>query len=323
MLSPLRPSSSSSSSSSSTGLQSPGERGGPQAAQIPDDLLHLLPEVEHNDMDQYVWSQSLFEDLGLPLKKKDGKDASLGDEFPMSNQHRVALIKGIPDIRTFRDLGPRDHLPEDPDDTRDLSDGERVWITRIAPALHRQLLQILSVNAFLAQELSANFGAVQDGTFSGLELEDVANLCKTSVVLTMDSIRSIVDSQRSRILKAGGRRQIPSVGEAQRKIISDSMQEALAQQAERELNLKLARPTLISQVSSALKGGTTYQPTRRPRFSRFQDTRGGFGSSQRRYDPEVNSTPSKSYRSSQSWRSTPFQHRGRRGRGRGNTKFSR
>lgn len=142
----------------------------------------------------------------------------------------------------------------------------------------------------------------------------------------MDSIRSIVDSQRSRILKAGGRRQLPSVGEAQRKIISDSMQETLAQQAERELNLKLARPTLISQVSSALKG-TSYQPTRRPRFSRFQDTRGGFGSSQsqRRYDPEVNSTPSKSYRSSQSWRSTPFQHRGRR-RGNSmenNSKFSR
>ena len=72
----------------------------------------------------------------------------------MDKKRRLELSKGI-DIRDFRDLCPRDRLPDDPEDTRNLSEGERYWIQTVDPFMHRQLLQLLSVNAFLAQECSA------------------------------------------------------------------------------------------------------------------------------------------------------------------------
>ena len=113
------------------------------------------------------------------------------------------FAQGIPDI--FRDLRPRDKLPEDPEDTRLLSDGEKFWITQAAPLLHRQLLQILSIGAFLAQETSGAMGKVDDGTRVLLDKEELANLCSSMVALTMDSIRTVVDLQRSRLLRAARR----------------------------------------------------------------------------------------------------------------------
>jgi len=114
-------------------------------------------------------------------------------------KRRVALVKGIPDIRDLRDLAPRDTLPSDPEDTRDLSEGEKHWIVYIAPLLHRQLLQVLSVSALLAQETTGELKELEDGTCLKLSRSEMSNLCSSLVSLTADSIRTIVDFQRARI----------------------------------------------------------------------------------------------------------------------------
>ena len=277
----------------------------------------------------YVWSPSLLYEMGLPLKTKDGKAASLNDEFPMERQRRAALVKGLPDIRDFRDLVPRDRLPQDPDATRHLSDGEKYWITQVAPKLHRQLLQILSIGAFLAQESASHLSEMKDGSGMGLDMVEMANLLGSLVVLTTDSIRSIVDEQRSRTLKASGRRPPPSVPDSQRMIISGKLEDEMAKNAERELNLKMAHPSTLAQVSSALRSGNqsagqsfnrSFGPIRRHRFPRFRQVRGEYGG-RSGYDPEVNSIASPA---PQSTRSDSFRYSfSQRGRGRGRGKFSR
>jgi hypothetical protein len=228
----------------------------------------------------------------------------------MERSLRSALLKGIPDIRTARDLSPRDRLPEDPEDSQRLSNGEKFWLTSGAPMLHRQLLQALSFSVFLTQECVGAKTPLNDGSVVGLLKDEVVDLCSSLSTLLVDSIRSIVNLQRQRILQASGRK-IPSVAEAQRKIISDSMEETMAKQAEREMNLKLARPSTMAQLSNALI------PTRRPRFSTFQRVRQSqLGTTGKRYDPEVNSTPTVYPRKSRSFFPYPRRERGGRGRGR-------
>jgi hypothetical protein len=263
-----------------------------------------------------------MESLGLTLLSKDqGKPASLGDEFPMEKARRVALLKGLPDIRSFRDLGVRDRLPDDPEDSKHLTEGERFWITNAAPHLHRQLVQLLSVCAYLAQESAASVGLITDGTCSQLSPMEFAILCGSLVVLTTDSIRTIVDFQRSRILQAGGRKPPPSVSDKQRKIISEKLEDTMAKQAERQLNLKMSHPSILAPVGKVVKNGGSqptrrHPSTRRPRFTGFNEVRRDFGRSRSSYDPEVNSFSS----SSKPARFSPFTSQ-QRGRGRGRGKF--
>jgi len=197
-----------------------------------DGLMGLPSEDGLMGLPSYIWSPSLLEALGLPRHTKDGKPCGLGDEYPMGKQRRVMMLKDIPDIRDFRDLSPKDKLPQDSEDTKNLTEGEKFWMVQAAPTMHRQLLQILSVSAFLAQE-TAGHGRLIDGTQLNLRLEDIADLCSSLVALTVDSIRSIVDFQRSRLLLAGGRKPPPSVVEIQRQIISERMEDSLAKKSER------------------------------------------------------------------------------------------
>ena len=155
-------------------------------------------------------------DLGLHQVTKDGKPADLGSEYPMEPKRRALLLKDLPDIRPFRDLVPRNGLPEDPEETKNLSAGERYWITTVGPAPHRQLVQMLSLGCFMAQESAAMAmdEDLADGTVRQLSSSEFANLSSTLVALLIDTIRSLVDYQRSRILKAGGRKAPLSVLEA-------------------------------------------------------------------------------------------------------------
>src|SRR5690348_3800882 len=95
------------------------------------------------------------------------------DEFPMERSRRAIFLRNIPDIRDFRDLKPKDSLPDDPEDVKHLGGGERYWITQAAPLLHRQLVQILNVGAFITQEIAGSLGTIKDGSIAGLELEEV------------------------------------------------------------------------------------------------------------------------------------------------------
>jgi hypothetical protein len=279
----------------------------------------------------YDWSPSLLHEMGLHQTTKDGKQADLGNEYPMEPKRRTMLLRDVPDIRSFRDLTPRNRLPEDPEDTKSLSEGERYWITTVAPTLHRQLVQMLSVGCFLAQESAVQTldRPLADGSTRDLSTQEFANISSSLVTLLMDSIRTLVDFQRSRILKAGGRKAPLSVSEAQRKIISDQMEEVLVKDSERQMTLKLAKPSLLTQVARSIRGGGSTGSSgggrgrpRRHRYSytRFQDIRQGYGPSKAPYDPQVNSYSSFSSQPSR-FQSSPYQKRGR-GRGRGGRRSS-
>jgi hypothetical protein len=220
-------------------------------------------------------------ELGLHQVTKDGKPADLGNEYPMEPRRRTSLLRDVPDIRSFRDLTARSRLPDDKDDTKHLSDGERYWITNAAPTLHRQLVQMLSMGCFLAQEsASTAFGtAPADGSYRGTDKQEYAILSASLVTLLMDTIRTLVDFQRSRILKAGGRKAPLSQTEAQKKVISISMEEALVKESERQMTLKLAQPSLLAQVARSIKGGSSGssgQRRHRYGYNRFQDVRQGW-----------------------------------------------
>jgi hypothetical protein len=278
--------------------------------------------VEEEVDPDYVWSPSLLHNMGLPQLTKDGKPVDLGNEFPMEKARRVKLLKGLPDIRAFRDLTARSRLPDDPEEVKHLSEGERFWITQAGPAIHRQLVQLLSLGAFLAQESAASMlGDLADGSFRALTPDDHAELCSSLVVLTMDTIRTLVDFQRTRLLKAGGRKAPLSVAENQRKIISPHMEDTLLKETERQIALKLAQPTLLAQVAKAVKGGSSGSGgPRRHRYARFRDIKQGYGRSRTSYDPEVNSTTS-SYSSSSQPQSSRFSSYPYTKRGRGRGKF--
>lgn len=276
-----------------------------------------LPLPMDEDL-KYTWSPSLLQELGLPLKSKNGEEASLNNEYPMERQRRAALLKGVPDIREFRDLVPRDRPPMDPDATKHLSEGERYWIMQAAPKLHKQLLQILSIGAFLAQESTAQLEELKDGSVLGLDKAEIANLLASMVALTADSIRSIVDEQRTRIVKVSGRRPPLSAPDSRRMILSSRFEDEMAKNAERDLHLKLAHPSTMAQVTNALTSGVgqrSFAPIRRHRFSRFKQVRGEYGG-RSSYDPEVNSNPTPGPQSSRSESFFRYSYRGR-GRGRG------
>ena len=177
--------------------------------------------------------------------------------FPMDKNLRKTLLKNIPDIRVARDLAPRDTINTNPADSSkiNLSDGERFWLTSAATLIHRQLLQILSISTLLAQEFSINLGLTKDGTSIGLSPQGMAELCGSLTTLTADSIRTVMGLQRSRLAKAMGKRLPASGADYSRAIFSEKCEDAMAKQAERDLNLSMARPSTLIQISGALKSG--------------------------------------------------------------------
>ena len=112
----------------------------------------------------------------------------------------------------------------------------------MAPKLHRQLLQILSIGAFLAQESTAQLDELKDGSVMALDKAEIANLLASMVALTADSIRSIVDEQRTRIVKVSGRRPPLSAPDSRRMILSGKFEEEIEE----------CRTGSAPQVSSSL-----------------------------------------------------------------------
>lgn len=241
------------------------------------------------DSSSYLWDEQVLADCGFPSAVSD-----VGNEYPMKKDWRLSLLKGVPDVRGTRCLSAKDRLPEG---AGYLDAGDRFWITSAAPTLHRQLLQCLSISTFMAQESSS-----YDCHKVGLAESEVYTMASYLSGLILDSIRSIVNFQRERTVRASGQRLPASKEEKERQIISDELQSKIVVEAERTAAFS------VPQRSSAPPGKSSER--RRPRFAqpgllRQDGPKNGFS-----FDPSVSHERS---------RPAPYPHsrRGRGGRGRG------
>lgn len=200
-------------------------------------------EIINEKISKYVWGQDVKDIFSFPDLQK---------ARPLKGKQRAELMKGLPDLSTSC---PCPGLKGMGDEEVNLSSPDRWFCDTAAPQLHRNIMEEMSVIAWILQE-ATNPDDVEGapGTRVGLTEEGIFTLLKKLVTLKMDTLSLIASMQITRVRSALGR--VPKEkkeNEKTKPIISAEMMEEDDKLEEKKV--QKSRQRRLFGFASARRGG--------------------------------------------------------------------